>query len=272
MAAKRRTTKDDKRRCSRCQKFKPRDAFPRNRAMADGLGVYCRECKREADRQRLRSSRARAQAEAQAPTEHPAGTTQGDAQSSERLRAPALAITDELIERAAALIRDTGATRRAAARKCGVSENTFKSWLREAGDLKDDEDPRRRLLFAIELAEGEAEFELTQAYWAGTKLDAQVAQRFLERRFSKGDEKWARTEHVSVTDGDSSAMETTDARKLLAEKLGKLILVAPVVAVGSAAGPGGSSSGTGPADGASAASSAEAPDDGGTRGAPPGAP
>ena len=106
---------------------------------------------------------------------------------------------------------------------CGISENTFKGWLREAADLKDETDVRRRLLFAVESAEGEAEHRLTQAYWQGAKLDAQVAQRFLERRFSRGDEKWARTEHLSVTDGDAAPMEMTDARKLLADKLDKLL-------------------------------------------------
>ncbi|MDP2275298.1 MAG: hypothetical protein Q8K32_31420 [Archangium sp.] len=147
----------------------------------------------------------------------------GVAQNSERARAPSLEISDELIEQASKLIAETGATRRAAARKCNVSENTFKGWLREAADLKDDNDPRRRLLHAVESAEGEAEFMLTQAYWAGAQVDAQVAQRFLERRFSKGDEKWARTEHLTVSDGDAAPMEMADARKLLADKLSKLL-------------------------------------------------
>lgn len=176
-----------------------------------------------------------------------------------RQRAPALAITDELIERAADIIRETGATRRAAARHVNVSENTFKNWLREAADLKDDTDPRRRLLFAVELAEGDAELSLTQAYWAGARLDPQVAQRFLERRFSKGDEKWARTEHLSVENADSPAMEIADARKLLADKLGKLLTsLAPA---GAGVGPAGPGDGAGPgvgADGA-AAPPAEAP-------------
>jgi hypothetical protein len=140
-----------------------------------------------------------------------------------RARAAALEITDALIDLTSGFIRQTGATRRAAARMARVSENTFKGWLREAGDLKDDNDPRRRLLFAIETAEGEAEYALTEAYWAGASVDPQVAQRFLERRFSRGDEKWARTEHLTVSDGDAAPMEMVDARKLLSEKLTKLL-------------------------------------------------
>ncbi|WP_369388233.1 endonuclease VII domain-containing protein [Streptomyces sp. CG1] len=31
-------------RCSRCKQYKPRAAFARNKAMRDGLQVYCREC------------------------------------------------------------------------------------------------------------------------------------------------------------------------------------------------------------------------------------
>lgn len=217
--AKRRTSAEGKqRRCSRCKKYKATAQFPRNAATADGLAVYCRECKRLADRERARPK-------SETAPQHPPTPPVGEDQNSEtpRVRAPALAISDELIEQASDVVRTTGATRRAAARAVGVSENTFKSWLKEASDLKDDEDPRRRLLFAIESAEGAAELELTRAYFAGARLDPQVAQRFLERRFSKGDEKWARTEHLSVTDGDAAPMEMTDARKLLAEKLEKLL-------------------------------------------------
>jgi hypothetical protein len=216
-------------RCARCVRYgrepeRPLSEFPRNRATADGLAVYCRQCKREADRERLRAPPASPQPGGEEHEHHPAPPNVGDVQSSaSRLRAPALAITDELIEKSSGIIREIGATRRAAARHVGVSENTFKGWLREAADLKDQNDPRARLLFAIEMAEGEAELAATRAYWAGTKLDPQVAQRFLERRFSKGDEKWARTEHLEVTDGDRAPMETADARKLLADKLGKLI-------------------------------------------------
>ncbi len=179
----------------------------------------------------------------------------GAPQNSVRARAPALAITEEMIDAAADLIRETGATRRAAARHVGVSENTFKGWLREAGDLKDDSDPRRRLLFALELAEGDAELALTRAYWAGASQDPQVAQRFLERRFSKGDEKWARTEHLSVENADSPAMEITDARKLLADKLGRLL--SGLAPSGPPPGAAGSSNGTG--DGAAADDSAAPP-------------
>jgi hypothetical protein len=204
---------------------RPLAEFPRNRATADGLALYCRQCKRDADRERTRGPQVPAPAMAQAPAAHPATAPVGVPQNSEppRARAPALAITEELISRASDIIREIGATRRAAARHVGVSENTFKSWLREAADLKDDDDPRRRLLFAVELAEGDAEMALTRAYFAGAQADPQVAQRFLERRFSKGDEKWARTEHLSVTDGDAAPMEMTDARKLLADKLDKLL-------------------------------------------------
>lgn len=216
-------------RCARCVRYgrdpeRPLSEFPRNRATADGLAIYCRHCKREADRERLRGPPPSEPPQGEPFEHHPRAAPAGDAQSSApRLRAPALAITDELIAKAAGLIREIGATRRAAARHVDVSENTFKGWLREAADLKDPSDPRARLLFAVEQAEGEAEIAATRAYWAGTKLDPQVAQRFLERRFSKGDEKWARTEHLEVTDGDRAPMETADARKLLADKLGKLL-------------------------------------------------
>lgn len=215
--------------------MKARDEFPRNAATADGLALYCRPCKREADRARSRAAPAEA---------HPRPAETGAEQNPEPAapRAPALAISDELIDRASGVIREIGATRRAAARYVGVSENTFKNWLREAADLKDASDPRARLLFAVESAEGDAELAATRSYFAGTKLDPQVAQRFLERRFSKGDEKWARTEHLEVTDGDRAPMETADARKLLADKLGKLLAGRPAV---EASGNGGGDSGHG---------------------------
>ncbi len=220
--AKRKPTVKTK-HCARCPRAgrdpqRPLAEFPRNKATADGLGAYCRACKRDADRERLRGGPPRAAAPAPPPVpQHPRAPPVGIPQNSARARAPALEISDELIDEAARYIAEFGATRRAAARKCNVSENTFKGWLREGADLKDDSDPRRRLLFAVETAEGEAEFLLTQAYWSGAQVDAQVAQRFLERRFSKGDEKWARTEHLTVSDGDAAPMEMADARKLLAE-------------------------------------------------------
>jgi hypothetical protein len=244
--APRRARVEPTKRCARCPQYgrnpeRPLREFPRNAAMADGLAAYCRQCKREADRERLRGPQPPQRQRAQDPDEHPRGGDLGDDQNYEpRARAPALAITDEMIDEAARLIATTAATRRAAARFVGVSENTFKSWLREGGDLKDDNDPRRRLLFAIEMAEGHAERQLTKAYWDGAQADPQVAQRFLERRFSKGDEKWARTEHLSVENADSPAMEIADARKLLNDKLGKLL-----AGIGRPGGAGGSSVGTG---------------------------
>jgi hypothetical protein len=246
---------------------RPLSEFPRNRATADGLAIYCRHCKREADRERLRGPPPSEPPQGEPFEHHPRAAPAGDAQSSaQRLRAPALAITDELIAKAAGLIREIGATRRAAARHVDVSENTFKGWLREAADLKDPSDPRARLLFAVEQAEGEAEIAATRAYWAGTKLDPQVAQRFLERRFSKGDEKWARTEHLEVTDGDRAPMETADARKLLADKLGKLLASrAPAEPVVSSSGDSGHGAGGAPAGAAGAA------DAGGAAPAPDGA-
>ena len=242
---------------------------PPNRGRADGLALYCRQCKREADRATRRKAPAGADSpEAWLDREHPSLEEPGAPRNPEpdevpRQRAPALAITDELIEQAAELIRTTGATRRATARHVGVSENTFKGWLREGADLKPDvarDDPRARLLFAVETAEGEAELALTKSYWGGAKLDPQVAQRFLERRFSKGDEKWARTEHLTVTDGDAAPMEALDARKLLADKLGKLLSLA---AAGRGAGPPGPSGGAPAPDGPAAAPPAEAADAGG---------
>jgi hypothetical protein len=216
--AKLRNTANGKRRCSRCKKLKPRDEFPRNAATADGIGLYCRPCKRDSDRAR-RNPGATAQ-----PPQRPAPEESGAPQNpAPRQRAPALAISDELIDKACDLIRRFGVTRRAAARHVGVSENTFKNWLREGADQKDASDPRARLLFEVEMAEGDAERELTEAYFHGAKMDPQVAQRFLERRFSKGDEKWARTEHLTVSDGDAAPMEIADARKLLADKLDKLL-------------------------------------------------
>lgn len=244
--------------------------FPPNRGRADGLALYCRQCKREADRAgRRKGPPASADGEAWLGGAHPEGPPVGVARNPEpepeRARAPALAITDELVDAAAELIRSTGATRRAAARHVGVSENTFKGWLREGAEAKSPDDPRARLLFAIESAEGEAELELTRSYWFGAKNDPQVAQRFLERRFSKGDEKWARTEHLTVTDGDAAPMEALDARKLLADKLGKLLSVA---AAGRPAGPPGPSPGAGPEGGPTGASPGAAADADGALPAP----
>ena len=38
--------------CPRCGTDKPVSDFPPNRSLADGLAAYCRQCKREADRER----------------------------------------------------------------------------------------------------------------------------------------------------------------------------------------------------------------------------
>lgn len=213
------------RRCPRCPKVgrpadHPLSDFSRNKATADGLSAYCRQCKREADRASWHGETGQPP-EPKSSEQHPPSEKLGDARNSERQRAPALAISDEMIDRASDLIREIGATRRAAARHVGVSENTFKAWLKEAADLKDPEDPRCRLLFAIETAEGEAETALTRAYFKGTRIDPQVAQRFLERRFSRGDERWTRTEHVALEE-EGGPMEADDARKAILDRINKL--------------------------------------------------
>jgi hypothetical protein len=52
-------------RCYKCGRMLPLDAFNRNRAKKDGLDCLCRKCKNKADRQRRQAKRAERTAKAE---------------------------------------------------------------------------------------------------------------------------------------------------------------------------------------------------------------
>jgi hypothetical protein len=93
-----------------------------------------------------------------------------------------------------------GHTRRAAARKTGIPESTLATWLRDGHDTKDP--MRRALVEAIDAAEGEGEFRLLEIVREAAEIDSQQAKWILERRYSVGDETWARKDHLAVSSGE----------------------------------------------------------------------
>jgi transposase len=211
VAAKRKT-KGDKKRCARkgCG-FKPRSEFPRNAALADGLGAYCRKCKRLVDREQR----------------HPAAPADLKARRPENLSVPEPprsspgprnTITAELTEAVCVLLRK-GHSRRVAARLTGVSEDTFAVWMMRGREAKDDDSPTRHFSSAVLEAEGRGLHDLEEKAIAGAGFDHVQALRLLERR---DPETWGKRE-VKAVGSDASQMDVADMRKLLTERLSRFI-------------------------------------------------
>lgn len=209
MAAKRQTPGAKTKKCARpgCG-VKPIAQFPINRALADGRGAYCRPCKRAADRGE-KSPKARGKLQA------PKAEILAVPPTKPGARGPPSTITPELIEELCTVLR-RGHTRRAAARKCGVLEDTFASWMKRGAE--DKSGAARELYYAVSEAEGEGEFALLEIVRDGAAIDPQQARWILERRYSQGTETWVRKEHIDVTTGPEMP-EVSVVRELLFSRL-----------------------------------------------------
>ena len=219
MAAKRQSA-GDKKRCSRCEKFKPRSDFPRNKTLADGLGAYCRPCKRLADREQRRPQSAREES----PPKARRGAEKLQAPTAEILTVPPLprgprnTLTPELVERICEPLR-SGHSRRVAARKAGINEDTLAVWMHRGRESKDPLAPTRSLYDAVLEAEGIGLGSLEEKALAGAEIDHVQALRLLKRR---DPETWARRE-VKAEANDPNQMEIDDVRKLLTERLNRFL-------------------------------------------------
>lgn len=226
---------------------KPLTDFPTNRALADGLGAYCRPCKRAADRG------GKSQKASEKPQAPKAEILSAPARKP-GARGPKSSITTELIEQLCEVLR-RGHTRRAAARKCGVLEDTLASWMKRGGE--DKSGPARELYCAVSEAEGEGEFALLELVREGAEIDAQQARWILERRYSQGTETWVRKEHIDVTHGPEMP-EVSVVRELLFSRLKGLGGGAPTPAAPLDTGGSGPPAGAEP-DGNAAADGSPAP-------------
>jgi transposase-like protein len=198
-------------KCSRCQKLKTLAEFPRNKAMADGLAVYCRSCKRESARVVAKGTTPEPKLQAPKP--------KNLAVPAKGRRGPVSGITPELTDALCEHLR-RGHTRRAAARKAGVNEDTLASWLKRGAEEKTGE--AKALRDAVLEAEGEGEFQCFELIREAAELDPVQARWILERRYSLGAENWARKEHIEVAAGPTMP-EVTLVRELLTKRLEGLI-------------------------------------------------
>lgn len=234
MAAKRQQRPSSK-RCSRCQETKPLSDFPRNAATADGLAAYCRGCKRTAERERrsANSTPAKVEAPKAAKASRPKAPTTEVLAAAPRARpGPPSTITADIIEALCEPLR-AGHTRRVAASKAGVNEDTLAVWMLKGREAKDPTAPTRQLYEAVKAAEGIGLMSLEEKAIAGAEIDHVQALRILERRHP---EAWARRE-LKAEGTDSQHMEADDVRKLLTERLARFLGDAPPSATPSPGGP-----------------------------------
>lgn len=240
MAAKKRATRapQAEKRCARCKKTKPRSDFPRNKTLADGLGAYCRACKRDADREQHRPTRERKTQSSSIAVKD---------ETPEILAAPEArkggrpsSITPELIAAICRPLRK-GHSRRVASRVAGINEDTLATWMLRGREAKEPTAPTRQLYDAVLEAEGEGLMTLEQKAIDGAEIDHVQALRLLERR---DPESWARRE-PKPADSDSKHMEVDDVRRLLTERLTKFLESPPSAAPSPGAADAGATSGAG---------------------------
>jgi hypothetical protein len=250
-----------KKRCARCRKSKPVKGWPPNAARADGLGIYCRQCKREADRgappPKPRWNRPASKA--------PPG---GDA--PKRKPGPASKLTPELVEQLCAVLRK-GHTYRAACARSGIDDRTFRDWMAEGLEARTG--PKWGLYLAVREAEGEGEASLTDIVRDAAEIDPQYAKWLLERRHPVD---WARKEQIAVTGGEGKALEVSVVRELISKRIDGLLAARPATppsgGAGGAGGPApGGGAGAAIAEGAATPPPPAAPDAGGEAEPPGGA-
>lgn len=201
--------------CPRCPPGtppKPTSEFPKNKSLADGLAAYCRQCKRQAERDR-RHPKAPEAPKSKAVSDEPAKNLtpklrKGGQRSS---------ISDELTVEICRALR-MGFTRRVGARCAGIDEDKLAQWMHR-GREADPGEPTRVFYEAVLEAEGHGVQRLEQLVLDGAEVDPHMAMKVLERR---SPDDWARRERIDVSTTEKP-METDDLRKLLTEQIGKLI-------------------------------------------------
>lgn len=235
MAAKKRSSATPaKKHCARCKKPKPISDFPRNKALADGRGAYCRLCKRTSDREQRHPTKAPAPPAA-VKDEPP----QILALLSRKGGRPST-ITAELIAALCAPLRK-GHSRRVAARASGINEDTLAVWMLRGREAKEADAPTRQLYDSVLEAEGEGLMQLEQKAIAGAEIDHVQALRLLERR---DPETWARRE-PKPPESDDKHMEIDDVRKLLNDRLTRYLVAPAPIAPPPGAADGGAAGGAG---------------------------
>lgn len=189
------------------------DHFGKNRANSDGLTAYCLACKR-----RIERAHASAKRNNEPAVERPE-TFVAEVDESKKYRPPGRgrqsAPTAELV----AIVCETlqrGHTRRTAARRAGIPDGTFKTWM--LAGQKGEDPIKVQFHDAVLEAEGQGEFKLLELVRESAEIDAHQAKWILERRYSQGDETWVRKEHVTV-DNTNQMPEVAIVRELLATKL-----------------------------------------------------
>lgn len=224
MAAKKRPAgaNQAEKRCARCKKTKPAADFPRNKTLADGLGAYCRACKRDVDREQRRPTRERGPSSAPPPVKDE--TPEVLAPPPRKGGRPS-SITPELITAICRPLRK-GHSRRVASRVAGINEDTLATWMLRGREAKDPAAPTKQLYDAVIEAEGEGLMSLEQKALDGADIDHVQALRLLERR---DPETWARRE-PKAAESDDKHMEVEDVRRLLTERLTKFLEPPPSAA------------------------------------------
>ena len=210
-ASKTRPARQALKRCSRCKRELARDQFPPNAALADGLGAYCRTCKRAAGRgapaavvapEVLRPSKG-------TPSQNPKPTKKPRAKAAPGRPTK---LTPELVEQLVKVLR-RGHTRRAAAARARIDDSTLMRWLADGRD--ETAGPKRELYLAVCEAEGVGEYRLVETVRKGAKIDPQLAKWLLERRRP---EDWARRE-LAAAGSDTKPLEMSVVRELICKRL-----------------------------------------------------
>lgn len=206
--------------------MKPVESFPRNAARADGRGIYCRQCKRESDRElnsplakkeRLEKKARKAGREFPSASKATPGRKEEAPRAPGRPRGAGAKLSQEVIEAVCqGLAR--GHTRRASAAHAGIPDRTLRRWLSQA--TEEGATPLElELLEEVELAEGQGEYFLGEVVRDSVDIDPNSAKWMLERRFAEG---WARRESLALT-GDEKPVDLVALRESIAQKVKGLV-------------------------------------------------
>jgi len=216
-------------RCCRCGDFKdPKKFFSRNKALADGFAAMCRDCRRKSDKEAKRPKGEKPPTEVS--DDRGDSLTLAPARAEEKPdepqappmrpppRGPASSITPAIIESLSETL-SRGHTRRVAALRAGVDEDTLAKWMQRGKEEQNPDAPTRRVYDAVKAAEAHGEFRFAELAFQDAAIDPRSAMRVLERRYGK---EWARRQELTLNDGDDDKPEVENVRAQLREKLLKL--------------------------------------------------